>query len=90
MAAEFVLGDYILVLDGRTVEIFRRGLSESMRFHVAFFAVEVKPRGDEYKVRAGAAKGDQILGGARLSMNAEEFARFREFTDLAIAARETR
>ncbi|MER5418887.1 hypothetical protein [Streptosporangium roseum] len=89
MAAEFELGDYILVQDGRTFEIFRRMSSESIRYHVAFLGVDVKPRGDEFRVRLGARNGDdQILGGVRLSMDPEQFARFREFMALAIAARD--
>jgi hypothetical protein len=89
MAAEFELGDHILVQDGRTLEIFTRSLSESLRYHVAFLGVNVKPRGDEFKVRLGVKYGDdQIVGGVRLSMNAEQFARFREFIALATAARD--
>ncbi|MEV6867524.1 hypothetical protein AB0M44_41845 [Streptosporangium subroseum] len=89
MAAEFELGDYILVQDGRTLEIFHRTLSESTRYHVAFLGVDVKPRGDEFKVQLGARNGkDQVIGGVKLSMNAEEFGRFREFIALAIAARD--
>lgn len=89
MAAEFELGDYILVQDGRTFEVFHRTLSESRRYHVAFLGVDVKPRGDEFRVRLGARIGDdQIVGGIRLSMDQEQFARFREFMALAIAARD--
>ncbi|MET8334088.1 hypothetical protein ABZV14_29525 [Streptosporangium canum] len=89
MAAEFELGDYILVQDGRTFEIFRPLASESLRYHVAFLGVDVKPRGDEFKVRIGARNGDDhIFGGIRLSMDQEQFARFREFMALAIAARD--
>ncbi|MEV8630639.1 hypothetical protein AB0395_03190 [Streptosporangium sp. NPDC051023] len=89
MAAEFELGDYILVQDGRTLEIFHRISSESTRYHVAFLGVDVKPRGDEFRVRIGARNGDdQVLGGVQLSMNPEQFARFREFIALAIAARD--
>ncbi|MGI8332838.1 hypothetical protein ACRYCC_23050 [Actinomadura scrupuli] len=88
MAAEFELGDYILVQDGRTLEVFHRGLPESMRFHVTFLGVDVKPRGEEFKVRLGVRNGDQIIGGVRLSMDSAEFARFREFIALATAARD--
>ncbi|WP_066375246.1 hypothetical protein [Herbidospora mongoliensis] len=89
MAAEFHLGDYILVQDGRTLEIFHRDLSESSRYHVAFLGVDVQPRGDAFKVRLGARRGDnQVIGGVGLKMNQEEFTRFREFIALAIAARD--
>jgi hypothetical protein len=90
MAAEFALGDYILVQDDRTLEVFHRVLSESSRYHVAFLGVDVKPRGDKFKVRLGARHGDdQIVGGVALTMDAEQFARFREFIALAIEARDS-
>ncbi|MGJ6966245.1 hypothetical protein ACSDR0_30485 [Streptosporangium sp. G11] len=89
MAAEFQLGDYILVQDGRTLEIFHRGLSESSRYHVAFLGVDVQPHGDGFKVRLGSRRGDdQVVGGVRLKMDQEEFARFRGFIALAVAARD--
>ncbi|MFI6456218.1 hypothetical protein ACIBF6_32210 [Streptosporangium amethystogenes] len=89
MAAEFQLGDYILAQDGRTLEIFHRGLSESSRYHVAFLGVDVQPYSGGFKVRLGARQGDdQVIGGTRLKMNQEEFARFRDFIALAIAARD--
>ncbi|MEV0349457.1 hypothetical protein AB0H88_27100 [Nonomuraea sp. NPDC050680] len=89
MAAEFELGDYILVQDGRTLEIFHRGLSESMRYHVAFLGVDARPHGDGFKVHLGTRHGDdQVNGGVKLKMSQEEFARFREFIALAIAARD--
>ncbi|WP_405140505.1 hypothetical protein OG589_26455 [Sphaerisporangium sp. NBC_01403] len=88
MAAEFELGDYILVQDGRTLEVFHRTLSESMRYHVAFLGVDVQPRGDEFRVRLGAKNGDDIINGVRLRMDSEQFAGFREFIALAIAARD--
>ncbi|MCW2915478.1 MAG: hypothetical protein JWN52_3546 [Actinomycetia bacterium] len=88
MAAEFELGDYILVQDGRTLEVFHRS-SDARRYHVAFLGVDVKPHGDEFKVRIGSKYGDdQIINGVRLNMNSEQFARFREFIALAIAARD--
>ncbi|MEU8150402.1 hypothetical protein [Nonomuraea sp. NPDC048901] len=91
MAAEFELGDYILVQDGRTLEIFHRGLSESMRYHVAFVGVDARPHGDGFKVHLGSRQGDdQVYGGVKLKMSQEEFARFREFIALAIAARDRR
>ncbi|TMS00544.1 hypothetical protein [Nonomuraea basaltis] len=89
MAAEFEFGDYILVQDGRTLEVFHQGLSESRRYHVAFLGVDVQPHGDWFKVHLGARRGDdQVIGGVRLKMDGEQFARFRDFIALAIAARD--
>ncbi|WP_336204176.1 hypothetical protein [Nonomuraea sp. LPB2021202275-12-8] len=89
MAAEFELDDYILVQDGRVLEIFHRDVSESTRFHVAFVGIDVQPRGEEYKVRIGRRHGeDMIVDGIRLTMDQERFARFREFIAGAIAARD--
>ncbi|GAB1822870.1 hypothetical protein [Herbidospora sp. RD11066] len=89
MAAEFHLGEHILVQDGRTLEIFHRGLSESNRYHVAFLGVDVQPHRDGFKVRIGARRGeDQVVGGVSLKMDESEFTRFRAFIALAIAARD--
>jgi hypothetical protein len=89
MATEFTFEDYILVQDGRTFEIFHRDLEESRRYHVAFLGVDVKPQGDNFKVSIGRrVPGDHLVGGARMKMNQQEFARFREFIALAIAARD--
>ncbi|MEU8266879.1 hypothetical protein AB0B89_06885 [Sphaerisporangium sp. NPDC049002] len=88
MATEFELGDYILVQDGRTLEVFHRTLSESRRYHVAFLGVDVKPRGDGFRVSLGARNGDDVVNGVRLQMDSEQFTRFREFIALAIAARD--
>ncbi|WP_061295110.1 hypothetical protein [Herbidospora cretacea] len=89
MAAEFQFDDYILVQDGRTLEIFHRNQSESTRYHVAFLGVDVQPHRDGFKVRLGARRGDdQIVGGVSLKMDPEEFERFRAFIGLAIAARD--
>ncbi|MFI6788796.1 hypothetical protein ACIBG4_15840 [Nonomuraea sp. NPDC050383] len=88
MAAEFELGDYILVQDGRTLEVFHRAV-EGMRYHVAFLGVDARPHGDGFKVHLGARQGnDDIYGGVKLTMNQEEYARFRSFIALAIAARD--
>ncbi|MET8141521.1 hypothetical protein ABZU32_14535 [Sphaerisporangium sp. NPDC005288] len=89
MAAEFELGDHILVLDGRVLEIFRRDASESMRYHVAFVGVDAQPKGEGFKVRLGARRHDDtILGGLSLKMDREQFQRFSAFMALAIAARD--
>ncbi|MEV8518134.1 hypothetical protein [Dactylosporangium sp. NPDC051484] len=89
MATEFVHDAYILVLDGRVLEIFHRGNAESNRVHVAFLGVSVKPKGDRYKVQIGAGYDDQVLSGAWLTMDAAEFERFRSFIALAMAARDS-
>ncbi|MEV7966346.1 hypothetical protein AB0O34_10230 [Sphaerisporangium sp. NPDC088356] len=89
MAAEFHLGDYILVQDGRTLEIFHRTLSSVRRHHVAFLGVDAKPRGDGFQVQIGSrSEDDRIVNGMGLRMDAEQFARFREFMAPAIAARD--
>ncbi|MER6170767.1 hypothetical protein [Streptosporangium sp. NPDC001681] len=89
MAAEFELGDYILVQDGRVLEIFHRTLSSVRRYHVTFLGVDAKPRGNGFKVVLGSRGGDdRITNGVPLNMDAEEFERFREFIALAMAARD--
>ncbi|GAA2340778.1 hypothetical protein [Dactylosporangium salmoneum] len=89
MATEFIHEAYILVLDGRILEIFHRGNEDSRRVHVAFLGVSVKPKGDRFKVQVGPAYGDQVMSGAWLTMDAVEYERFRSFVALAIAARDS-
>ncbi|AWS44236.1 hypothetical protein [Streptosporangium sp. 'caverna'] len=89
MATEFEVGDYILVQDGRILEIFHRTLSSVKRFHVAFLGVYAKPRRNGFKVIIGSKDGnDQIVNGLPLDMNPEELERFREFMAPLIAARD--
>jgi hypothetical protein len=89
MAAEFAIGDDILVLNGRILEIFTRLLEDSKRYHVEFLRVNGEPHYDGFKVRLGAAYGEKdITGGRRWKMTAEQFAEFRAFIAPAIAARD--
>jgi hypothetical protein len=90
MAEEFELGDYILVQDGRILEVFHRTLSSVKRFHVAFLGVYAKPRRNGFKVMVGPRDGDRIINGVTLDMNPEELERFREFIAPLIAARDHR
>jgi hypothetical protein len=86
---EFAFDNQILVLDGRVLEIFHRDTEESTRYHVAFLRIDGQPYGDGFKVRLGRASGENdITGGRRWKMTAEQFAGFREFIALAIAARD--
>jgi hypothetical protein len=89
MATEFLHDDHILVLDGRVLEIFRRHNQESIRFHVAFLGIYVKPKGDKFKVQVGSGYGEQVLGGSWLTLDAAEFERFKAFVALATAARDS-
>lgn len=89
MATEFALADEILMLDGRVLEIFHRGVEESVRYHVAFLRVTATPDGAGFRVRLGRAHGaDDITGGRRWKMTAEQFAGFQTFIADAIAARD--
>ncbi|MFI5959265.1 hypothetical protein [Cryptosporangium sp. NPDC051539] len=89
MATEFVFDRQILVLDGRVLEIFHRDTEESLRYHVAFLRIEATPHRDGFKVRLGRAYGENdIMGGRRWTMTADEFAAFRVFIADAIAARD--
>ncbi|SNT22076.1 hypothetical protein SAMN05216276_102918 [Streptosporangium subroseum] len=90
MAAEFELGDYILVQDGNILEVFHRTLSSVRRFHVAFLGVYAKPRRNGFKVMIGPRSDDRIINGVTLDMNPEELERFQEFMAPLIAARDRR
>ncbi|MFI7689798.1 hypothetical protein ACIBQ6_12040 [Nonomuraea sp. NPDC049655] len=87
MAAEFAIGEYILVQDGRTFEIFHC-LTEARRYHVAFLGVDAKPHGDGFKVTIGTRYKDRIVNGVPLKMDQQQFARFQDFMAAAIAARD--
>ncbi|MFI6921878.1 hypothetical protein ACIBIZ_18185 [Nonomuraea spiralis] len=87
MAAEFAIGDYILVQDGRTFEIFHC-LAEARRYHVAFLGVDAKPHGDGFKVTIGTRYKDGIVNGVSLKMDQQQFARFQNFMAAAIEARD--
>jgi len=89
MATEFVHDDAVLVLDGRVLEIFRRNAPESLRYHVAFMGVFVKPKGDKFKVQVGLGYGEQVLGGYTLTLDTAEFERFKAFIALATQARDS-
>lgn len=89
MATEFAFDKEILVLDGRVLEIFHRDSDESQRYHVAFLRIVATPHDDGFKVRLGRAYGENdIMGGRRWKMTAEQFAGFRAFIADAIAARD--
>jgi hypothetical protein len=87
MAAEFAIGEYILMQDGRTFEIFHC-LTDPRRYHVAFLGVDAKPHNDGFKVTIGTRYKGDVVNGVRLKMDQQEFARFQEFMALAIKARD--
>ncbi|MFD8562693.1 hypothetical protein ACWDOR_36410 [Streptosporangium canum] len=87
MAAEFAIGEYILVQDDRTFEIFHC-LTEARRYHVAFLGVDAKPHGDGFKVTIGTRYKDRIVNGVPLKMDQQQFARFQDFIAAAIEARD--
>jgi hypothetical protein len=89
VATEFALKDEIMVLDGRVLELFNRHTDVSERYHVAFLRISATPHGDGFKVRLGRAYGENdIMGGRRWKMTAEQFAEFRVFIADATAARD--
>ena len=89
MATELAFGDEILLLDGRVLEVFHSGTEESLRYHVSYLRINATPHGDGFKVRLGRASGENdIVGGRRWKMTAEQFAGFRAFIASAIAARD--
>jgi hypothetical protein len=60
-----------------------------VRYHVAFLRISATPDGAGFRVRPGRAHGaDDIVGGRRWKMTAQEFAGFQAFIADAIAARD--
>jgi hypothetical protein len=87
MAAEFAIGEYILVHTGRTLDVFHC-LTDARRYHVAFLGVDAKPHRDGFKVTIGTRYDDRIVNGVPLKMDQQQFARFQEFMAAMIEARD--
>lgn len=85
--------DYLLVLDGRVVELFhlRRGdQGASRRWHVSTLGIDAGVRGSSIIMRIGDRKenGDLRAGSLMIEVPAEEMDRLAAFIESAIATRD--
>jgi len=76
-----------LLLDGRVVEYFYEGSTESKRYHVDFLKMEAWPDGSGLKVRFGIQSSGTFVDGGRIDVPAGQVAELEDFVKAAIAAR---
>jgi hypothetical protein len=85
--------DYLLVLDGRVVELFhlRKGdQGDTWRWHVSTLGIDAAVRGSKIVMRVGDRKenGELRSGALMIEVPAQEMERLAGFIEAAIAARE--
>lgn len=86
--------DYLLVLDGRVVELFhlRKGdQGDSWRWHVSTLGIDAGLRRSKVILRVGDRKenGELRSGALMIEVPAEEMERLAAFIEAAIAARDS-
>jgi hypothetical protein len=91
MECEMRVDNLILRLQGRVVEVFATDSDYSHRLHVDTVAFESAPPGrdGEVKVRMGRLENGGLSRGStrtKLSMDADQFERFRAFVEAVKAA----
>jgi hypothetical protein len=77
----------ILVLDGCVMEYFLEGTTSSMRFHVDHLKMDVKPKGDDWKVTFGQELFGRIQNGGGLKVPAAKIPEFEQFVAATLANR---
>jgi hypothetical protein len=86
-AAELLLGDDLLRLDGPVLEHFRRGATETVRIHVRFLAVHGREPDRKGRVRYHFSPGDAPAGGFRIDVAPEHRDEAEAFLDRVAAAK---
>lgn len=76
-----------LLLDGRVVEYFYEGWSDSKRYHVDALKMEARPEGSALNVRFGMQNSGTFIDGGKMLVPAEQIAELEAFVNAAIAAR---
>lgn len=84
---QFRTGPWTFLLDGRVVEWFHEGTSESNRVHVDFFRIDGEPSGSDLKIRWGIEVSGRIINGGRLVIPSAQISEFQEFVARAIGNR---
>jgi hypothetical protein len=75
-----------LLLDGRVVEYFYEGWSDSKRYHVDALKMEATPDGMGLKVRFGMQSSGTFIDGGKMKVPAEQVAELEAFVNAAIEA----
>ena len=84
---QFRTDKWTFILDGRVVEWFYEGTSDSTRVHVDHLRIDGEPKGNDLKVRWGIDVSGSIINGGRLVVPAAQVGEFQDFIAKAIANR---
>jgi hypothetical protein len=84
---QFRTDKWTFLLDGRVVEWFYEGTSETTRVHVDHLRIDGEPEGDSLKVQWGIDVSGAIVNGGRLVVPAAQVGEFNEFVARAIGNR---
>ena len=86
---QFRTGKWTFLLDGRVVEWFYEGSSDSGRAHVDHLRIDGEQKDDGLKVRWGIEVSGTIVNGGRVLVPTSQVAEFESFVAMAIANRTT-
>lgn len=84
---QFRTGKWTFLLDGRVVEWFYEGTSDTSRVHVDHLRIDAEPEGNGLTIRWGIEVSGSIINGGRLVVPAEQVGAFKEFVGMAIGNR---
>jgi hypothetical protein len=84
---QFRTDKWTFLLDGRVVEWFYEGTSDSTRVHVDRLRIDAEPEGNNLKIRWGIEVSGSIINGGQLVVPAAQIGEFKAFVALAIANR---
>lgn len=84
---QFRTDKWTFLLDGRVVEWFYEGSSDSHRVHVDHFRMDGEPKGDGLKIRWGIEVSGTIVNGGRAVVPATQVGDFKDFVGMAISNR---
>jgi hypothetical protein len=81
---QFRTDKWTFILDGRVVEWFYEGTSDTNRVHVDHLRIDAQPDGSDLKVRWGIEVSGSIINGGRLVVPAAQIGEFKDFVARAI------
>lgn len=81
------IGKWTFLLEGRVVEWFYEGGSDSGRAHVDYFRVDGDLKGSDLKIQWGIEVSGTIVDGGRVVVPAEQVSEFQNFVKMAVANR---
>ena len=84
---QFRTGKWTFLLDGRVVEWFYEGTSDTTRVHVDHLRIDGEPDGPDLKIRWGIEVSGSIINGGRVVVPAAQVREFQDFVAMAIGNR---